>query len=104
MKVNQTRRIALGLIMAVFSLTASSAQALENNGGYTISNVTVRQRWPWDRKVDVDFYLAKPEWASSGMMVSLGVVASNGTDEVTLSTASLSGTTGVLPDGYRRLV
>ncbi len=94
-------------MMAAVGLTvwAPSAEALENNGGYTISDVTVRQRWPWSRKVDIDFYLAKPEGGSSSQAVAIGLVASNGADEVTISDASLDGDYDyMLPEGCRRIV
>ncbi len=105
--MNMTGKIWNLWIMAAVGLTvwAPSAEALDNGGGYTISDLTVRQRWPWSRKVDIDFYLAKPEEVSSSQAVAIGLVASNGVDAVTISDASLYGDYDyMLPEGYRRIV
>ena len=105
MKVTKLFRSLMVVSTVGLAVCAPSAAALDNGGGYTISDVTVRQRWPWSRKVDIDFYLAKPEGASSAHPVSIGLVASNGTDAVTLSGASLCGDYDyLLPEGYRRIV
>ena len=88
----------------LFSLVATSALGLENNGGYVISEVSVRQRWPWDRKVDIDFHLAKPAGASSDQAVVIGVAITNGTEGIEISEDSLAGNRAVLPEGYRRIV
>lgn len=105
--MNVTKWIRNLWIVATVGLAiwTPSAEALENNGGYTISDVTARQRWPWSRKVDIDFVLAKPEGASSSQGVSIGLVASNGANVVTLSEASLNGYSDtVLFEGNRRIV
>lgn len=80
------------------------ASAEQDDGyGYTISDVTARQRWPWERKVDIDFVLTKPAGAPADQLVRIGVVASNDTSEVAVSSGSLRGT-AVFPEGGRRIV
>lgn len=97
------RNLLVAAVVGASLWTPRAAPALEDNGGYVISEVVARQRWPWERKVDIDFHLTKPVGASADQVVRIGVVASNDTREVAVSSDSLRGT-AVLPDGYRRIV
>lgn len=104
MNMKQHMRNLLVVAVVGASLwTPRAALALEDNGGYVISEVVARQRWPWERKVDIDFRLTKPAWAPSDRVVRIGVVASNDTREVAVSYASLAGT-AALPGISRRIV
>ncbi len=104
MKAIRIVQLGMTALAVLVSLVTTSALGLENNGGYVFSNVSVRQRWPWDNKVDIDFHLAKPAGASSDQAVVIGVAISNGTEAVEISDDSLAGNLAVLPDGYRRIV
>ena len=85
MKSRKIVSFCMTAFAVLFSLVATSALGLENNGGYVISEVSVRQRWPWDRKVDIDFHLAKPAGASSDQAVVIGVAITNGTEGIEIS-------------------
>ena len=97
------RNLLVAAVVGASLWTPRAAPALEDNGGYVISEVVARQRWPWERKVDIDFQLTKPAWASSDQVVRIGVVASNDTREVAVSYAALAGT-AALPGVSRRIV
>jgi len=97
------RNLLVAAVVGASLWTPRAVPALEDNGGYVISEVVARQRWPWERKVDIDFQLAKPEWAPPDRVVRIGVAASNDTREVAVSRASLAGT-AVLPGNCRRIV
>ncbi len=85
--------VVFGLL--IFFL-ASSAWA----DGAAISNVTVRQRWPWDRKVDIDYQLL----GESGQSFDVSVTARNGSQILALPDVSLSGDRFDVRQGKRRIV
>jgi len=81
----------------LFMLFAASA-AVTLFADPVVSDVTVRQRWPWSRKVDIDYKLT----GESGVRNDITLVASNGTAAVNLSAAALTGDLkGVEPGTHR---
>ena len=79
------------------------ASAEQGDGyGYTISEVEAHQRWPWERKVDINFVLTPPAGMPADQLVRMSVVASNNTSEVVVSPQSLRGT-AVLPGACHML-
>jgi len=68
--------------------------------GPTISDVTVRQRWPWSRLVDISYVLS----CEMTQNADVAVTAYNGETALTLSPASLSGDLYGVTDGPRRIV
>ena len=52
-------------LLAAMGWTLAATAALEDNGGFTISDVTVKSRQPWQNYVDVDFTLTAPAWSKS---------------------------------------
>jgi len=66
----------------------------------TVSQVVVRQRWPWSRLVDIDYVLANVT-----QRIDIAVSAHNGVNPVALPDNSLTGDlNGVLEDGAHRIV
>lgn len=65
-----------------------------------ISDVTVRQRWPWSRLVDIDYVLS----CDSSQRVDVLVQAYNGTTALTLPENSLSGDRFGLTYGAHHIV
>ena len=68
--------------------------------GVAISNVTVRQRWPWDRKVDIDYQLTD----ASGLSFDVSVTARNGIQVLSFPDAALSGERFNVKQGRHRIV
>lgn len=66
----------------------------------TVSDVTVRQRWPWSGKIDVDFTVQCP----AGGAVDVGLKAYNGAQALDLPRAAVSGDVYNVPAGARRVV
>ncbi len=83
--------VGLGLICLTLCTLADSA---------TINDVTVRQRWPWDRKVDINYLLT----AEPGQKFDIAVTASNGGQVLTLPFDSLSGDLFSVEQGQRHIV
>lgn len=75
-------------LLATAGWALASTAALENNGGFAISDVTVKSRQPWQNYVDVDFTLTAPAGREIEL-VEMEVAASNGFDRVTLADTSL---------------
>ena len=75
-------------LLATAGWALASTAALENNGGFAISEVTVKSRQPWQNYVDVDFTLTAPAGREIEL-VEMEVAASNGFDRVTLADTSL---------------
>lgn len=65
-----------------------------------VSQVTVRQRWPWSRLVDIDYVLEGVE----GGMWDIEVRAFDGTTPLDLPFASLSGDRAAVSNGPGRIV
>jgi formylglycine-generating enzyme required for sulfatase activity len=69
------------LLVGTTLLTGSVAQALE------VTNVTARQRWPWNNLVDIDFtVITNGSECSTGFVVDIGGSFSNGTRSVAATT------------------
>jgi len=91
MKTATTMKTVLGFFAVCLALGAAAAE---------ISGVTVRQRWPWSRLVDIDYVIADATQA-----VDIAVTAYNGSTPLTLPDGSLSGDRyGVSSDGTHRIV
>ncbi len=82
--------ISFGLICLTLCALADTA---------SVTNVTVRQRWPWDRKVDINYQLT----ADPGQQFDITVTARNGTQLLTLD-YSLSGDLYGVGPGLRSIV
>ena len=83
------------IIAAVFGMAALGAFATT-----TISDVIVRQQWPWNGKVNIDYILHGDE----GSQHDISVTLRNGSSVITNEYGSLSGDLiGVTP-GARRIV
>ena len=65
-----------------------------------ISQVTVRQRWPWSRLVDIDYVLGCGE----GQSVDVTVTAYNGTDALDVPLSSFTGDLYGVGQGLRHIV
>jgi len=65
-----------------------------------VSQVTVRQRWPWSRLVDIDFLVT----CDATQKVDIAVTAHDGSTELTLPLASLSGDLYGVSHGVRRII
>ena len=66
----------------------------------TISDVVVRQRWPWSKLVDIDYVLT----ADPTQRVDVAVNAYNGSVSLALPTESLSGDLYNISEGLHRIV
>lgn len=65
-----------------------------------ISDISVRQRWPWSRKVDIDYLLT----AEPGNRYDVSVTVRNGTQILDFPAASMSGDIYSVSQGQRRIV
>ncbi|MBQ8124945.1 MAG: SUMF1/EgtB/PvdO family nonheme iron enzyme [Kiritimatiellae bacterium] len=83
------------LIAAIVGLAAFASSA-----SVTISDVIVRQQWPWNGKVNIDYVLSDPEEGEH----DITVVMSNGLHVVTNEYGSLSGDIFGVKPGARRIV
>ena len=81
-------------MMAVFVSVIAMA------GNPTISNVTVKQRWPWSQLVDIDYVLT----CDSGQLMDVNVEAYDGLSRLTLPLNSFSGDIVAVACGARRIV
>ncbi len=79
------------LSMALIGCAVVARAALPNNGGYTISDVSLVSQLPWDRRVTVNFTVTPPAGAPADGILRLALVASNGVDAVYVSDASVYG-------------
>lgn len=82
-------RIAAAVYLLAFAALA---------GDYTVSNVRIRQRWPWDKKVDIDFDLV----AAAPADVTFRFF--DGDRELSIPSAALSGDIYGVSTGARRVV
>ena len=83
------------LIAAIIGLASFASSA-----SVTISDVIVRQQWPWNGKVNIDYVLTDPDDGEH----DITVVMSNGTQVVTNEYGSLSGDLFGVKPGARRIV
>ena len=79
------------LSMALIGCAVVAQAALPNNGGYTISDVSLVSQLPWDRRVTVNFTVTPPAGVPADGILRLELVASNGVDAVYVSDASVYG-------------
>ena len=89
----KTKNVLIGMVALFVSMAALKAQP-------TISNVTVKQRWPWSRLVDIDFELECEPEASMDIVVE----AYDDSFRLTLPPASLSGDLAGVQRGALRIV
>ena len=68
--------------------------------GPTISSVEVRQRWPWNRLVNIDYTLS----CEAGKSMDIRLSAFDGTNVLTLPECSLSGNMNGITCGVHRIV
>jgi len=68
--------------------------------GPTVSDVVVRQRWPWNRLVDISYSLD----CVDGQHADVQIKAFDGETELTLEADSLSGDQYGVSRGFRRIV
>ena len=92
MKTATMKRV-LGSFVACLALNALAADP-------TISDVTVRQRWPWSRLVDIDYVLTSDATQS----VDVVIAAKDGETDLALPSVSLSGDLYSVSRGPRRIV
>jgi len=90
----KTMRLLMGMMSAVLAVSVLAEDP-------SITNVVVRQRWPWSRLVDIDYVLACDTGAQR---VDVALTAREGTETLTLPTASLSGDRRNVAKGARRIV
>jgi len=84
------------MVLGSFAVCFAFGAAAE---GPAISDVTVRQRWPWSKLVDIDYVLSG---ATQSMDIALS--AFNGPNPLPLTEASLTGDLSGVSDGARRIV
>lgn len=82
-------RIAAAVYLLAFAALA---------GDFTVSNVRIRQRWPWDKKVDIDFDLV----AAAPADVTFRFF--DGDRELSIPSTALSGDIYGVSTGARRIV
>jgi formylglycine-generating enzyme required for sulfatase activity len=91
--VKKAMKRVLGSFVACLALNALAADP-------TISDVTVRQRWPWSRLVDIDYVLS----CDAAQSVDVVISAKDGETDLTLPSASLSGDLYSVSRGPCRIV
>ena len=66
-----------------------------------VSDVVVQRRWPWSRLIDVEFVIDGE--AGAGARYDVTLTARNGTEELTVPSAAISGDVGPLAAGVHTL-
>lgn len=84
---------------SMLSLVGAAAMALGAHAG-TIDKVVVRQQWPWNAKVNIDYRLLETD----GKTYDIDVTLKNGDETLTIPAASLSGDLYSVGPGERRIV
>ncbi len=94
MRWTQTMKTSMAVLFGSFALGAAADP--------TISDVVVRQRWPWSRLVDIEYALS----CDDTQRVDVAVTAKNGSTTLSLpnDTGSLSGDLYGVSGGFRRIV
>jgi formylglycine-generating enzyme required for sulfatase activity len=87
----RTARLFIGLMAACLALEATAAE---------ITQVTVRQRWPWSRLVNIDYVLS----GASSEKTDITVNGTVGSEAVSIPESSLSGDLYGVSSGSRRIV
>lgn len=70
---------------------AAALPALADGLPYTVENLSIRQRWPWSRKVDIRFNLVATNGGTEDVSVDLTPVLKNGKTVLDTSFAAWSG-------------
>lgn len=73
--------------------------AVAQSASFTVSRVTVQQRWPWSQKVDVDYLLE----SSDGSLADISVELYDGDTKLAVPYSALSGDCADVAPGFRRL-
>ena len=87
----RTANYFIGLMATCLALEARAAE---------ITQVTVRQRWPWNRLVNLDYVLS----GSSSEKTDITVSGTVGSEAVGIPESSLSGDLYGVSGGFRRIV
>lgn len=95
MKQTLTAKMAMVLLSGTFVLGT-----LADGPAATVSDVVVRQRWPWSRLVDIDYVLT----GDATQRVDISLQAYNGSAALTLPSDSLSGDLHDVSEGARKIV
>jgi formylglycine-generating enzyme required for sulfatase activity len=93
MKMTTTVKATMVIFAACLALGALATEP-------SISGVTVRQRWPWSRLVDIDYVLS----CEPLERVDIAVIAYNGSEPLSLPDGSLSGDLYGVSQGIKRIV
>ncbi|MFA7172270.1 MAG: SUMF1/EgtB/PvdO family nonheme iron enzyme [Kiritimatiellia bacterium] len=88
----KTKKVLIGMMAMFVSMSAMADDP-------TISGVTVRQRWPWSRLVDIDYVITDATPA-----VDIAVQAFNGAQPLTLDVGLSGDLYGVTGQGMRRII
>ena len=84
------------MVAAAAFAAVSAAFAVD----FTVSNIQIRQRWPWEHKVDIDFDLD----GDDGYEADLSVKFYDGDTELDIPSSALSGDLFGVSRGSRRIV
>ena len=84
------------MVAAAAFAAVSAAFAVD----FTVSNIQIRQRWPWEHKVDIDFDLD----GDDGYEADLSVKFYDGDTELDIPSTALSGDLFGVSRGSRRIV
>jgi formylglycine-generating enzyme required for sulfatase activity len=93
MKTTTLRKLAAACLTALLAFGAMADDPV-------ISQVTVRQRWPWSRLVDIDYVLT----CDATQRVDVALTAHDGSTPLTLPPESLTGDIYGISHGLRRIV
>jgi formylglycine-generating enzyme required for sulfatase activity len=93
MKMTTTLQTAAGCLLGFLAFGAAAADPV-------ISDVVVRQRWPWSRLVDINYVLS----CEPVQRVDIAVAGYNGATPLTLPPGSFSGDLHDVSDGSHRIV
>ncbi|MFA7173732.1 MAG: formylglycine-generating enzyme family protein [Kiritimatiellia bacterium] len=89
----KTKKILIGMMAIFVSMSTMATDPV-------ISNVTVKQQWPWSRLVDIDYVLT----CDSDQFMDINVEAYDGPFRLALSAGSFSGDLDRVQQGARRIV
>jgi len=92
MKCDRMMKTAMTVLAGLLTLNAMSDPV--------ISDVVVRQRWPWSRLVDIDYVLT----CGDAQCVDVAISAYNDSSALTLPGYSFSGDVYAVSNGARRIV
>ena len=92
MKMTTAIKVAFGCLIGGLSFGAFAAEP-------AIGQVSVRQRWPWSRLVDIEYVLTCDETQS----VDIAVTAYDGSKKLTLPAESLAGDLSDVSHGVHRI-